>query len=77
MDKYVTYNVFAVDTKHVIGFNNLEDLGFPTDHISCDSHNCNNYGRRLAEMCKFTNCQMVAVEQMLILEQSTVLVVPL
>ena len=58
VNDYVTEHVFDDNTRNVIGFNNFEDLGFPTDHISSDVH-CNNYGYRLAEMSKFTNIRFV------------------
>lgn len=35
--EYVTDNIFDDNTKSVIGFNNLEELGFPTNHVSSDT----------------------------------------
>lgn len=57
-DEYFIEDVFDVNTKQIIGNNNVVDLGFPIEYMSNDSDRCNNYGPRLIELCKFTNLRI-------------------
>ena len=59
LDRYVIQDNVDDITLQDISQNSLVELGFPLEHFSKDTRNCDNYGYRLLEFCKFTGLHIV------------------
>ena len=58
VDHHIARHILDTDTEMILNKNNLEMLGFPYKRFSEDKF-CNNYGRRLIDLCKSLDVHIV------------------